>query len=209
MSKCYILVEGHGEVEAAANLVSRMASAAGLSMVWGRPIRWRDLHRETGLRRAAELIRAKPDAGALLVLRDEDDECPRDRGPVFADWLRALRLPFPAAIVLLHPEYEVLFLPCLDRMAGRTLGTGKAERPGLAAGTRWDHGWEDRRGIKEWLSHHYPEGRIYKPTTDQLDLTRMIDLDALRAAGVPCFGTLERALGFLAAHLGEAEVVYP
>jgi recombinational DNA repair ATPase RecF len=38
----------------------------------------------------------------------------------------------------------------------------------------------------------------YKPTVDQLPLTRMIDLTRLAQAGVPCFGSLERALRHLA-----------
>ncbi len=38
----------------------------------------------------------------------------------------------------------------------------------------------------------------YKPTLDQLALTRMIDSSDLRSVGLPAFGTLERALRFLA-----------
>ena len=124
-----------------------------------------------------------------------------------ADWLRALRLPFPSAVVLLHPEYEVLFLPCLDRMAGKSLGDGAAARPGLQPGTRWEGGWESKRGLKEWLTAHFPSNRSYKPTLDQLPLTRLLDLPTLRSADLPCFGTLERALAFLAA-AGAGEV-YP
>ena len=118
--------------------------------------------------------------------------------------MRDLRLPFPAAAVLLHPEYEVLFLPCLDRMAGQKLGN----RDGLRAGTRWNGDWESRRGIKEWLSERMPRNRSYKPSLDQLPLTQMIDLRALRQAKVPCFGTLERALSFFTTGPGPG-CVYP
>ena len=111
-----------------------------------------------------------------------------------ADWLRSLGLPFPAAVVLLHPEYEVVFLPCLDRLAGKLLDG----RPGLDADTVWDGAsWEARRGVKEWLSRHFPRNRRYKPTLDQLPMTRMLDFDRLRRADVPCYGTLERAVTFL------------
>jgi hypothetical protein len=76
--------------------------------------------------------------------------------------LAELHLPFPVAYVLLKPEYEVLFLPCLAQMAGKPLSGG---RPGLNADTAWDGaGWEARRGIKEWLSKHIRRGRgIKKP----------------------------------------------
>jgi hypothetical protein len=90
-------------------------------------------------------------------------------------------------------------------MAGRDLDG----RPGLRQGTRWDGAnWESRRGVKEWLTDHLPPGRTYKPTLDQLPLTRMIDIDMLHAASVPCFGTLQRALRFLDDNFGEAGV-YP
>jgi len=101
----------------------------------------------------------------------------------------------------------VLFLPCLDRMAGQLLDG----RPGLRAGTTWDRpAWEARRGIKEWLSSQFMGQRSYKPTVDQLAMTRFLDLQRLRKAGVPCFGTLERAVRFLAtAGDGHAGAVYP
>jgi hypothetical protein len=115
--------------------------------------------------------------------------------------------PDTEALLILRDEDEVLFLPCLDRMAGKTLGTGASARPGLRPGTRWEGSWESRRGIKEWLSDHFPPNRIYKPTLDQLPLTRLIDFNVLRDAGLPCFGTLERALNFLS--VGLAGGVYP
>ena len=44
---------------------------------------------------------------------------------------------------------------------------------------------------------------------DQLSFTRLVDFDILESAQVPCFGTLERAIRFLAAHWGEAGAVFP
>jgi hypothetical protein len=118
MAKGYILVEGHGEVEAAGNLVTRLWCRTGHALPWDRPRRCVNIHLQHGLARSVERIRARPDVGALLILRDAEDECPRHKAPELAMWLRGFGLPFPAAVVLLHPEYEVLFLPCVDRMAG-------------------------------------------------------------------------------------------
>jgi hypothetical protein len=207
LGKGYVLVEGHGELGAVDNLISRVSADLRISMPWSPAKRWLNLHQETGVRRGASRIRTEPDADALLILRDEDDHCPAERAPVMARWLADLQLPFPAAIVLLHPEYEVLFLPCLAEMAGKPLGTGAGTRPGLRPGTRWAGPWESRRGIKEWLSAHFAPNRSYKPTLDQLPLTRLIDLPVLRQAGVPCFDTLERALRALATRRGGE--VYP
>jgi hypothetical protein len=55
-------------------------------------------------------------------------------------------------------------------------------------------------------------GRSYKPTLDQLPLTRFVDFGAIRAhePPLPCFGTLERALRFLDARRQAREQgVYP
>jgi hypothetical protein len=207
LGRAHILVEGHGELGAVDNLVARMSKDLALSKAWAPAARWLNLHQQRGIEKGANFIRAKEDVEALLILRDEDDACPKDRGPEMAEWLRGLNLPFPSAVVLLHPEYEVLFLPCLDRMVGKALGTGAAARPGLLAGTRWEGDWESRRGIKEWLTAHFPPNRSYKPTLDQLPLTRLISFSLLREADLPCFGTLERALAFLAE--GNAGEVYP
>lgn len=200
MAKGYVLVEGHGEVGAVGNLLSRLSPELGLALTWAPPIRWKNLHLASGVEKGASYIRSKGDAEALLILRDEDDYCPAERGPELAGWLHRLDLPFPAAVVLFHPEYEVLFLPCLERMVGKPLGSGAFTRPGLREGTRWEGPWEGKRGVKEWLSLHFPTNRSYKPTLDQLPLTRLLDFQALRAADLACFGTLERAL----VHLGQA-----
>lgn len=211
MSKGYILVEGHGEVEAVGNLVSRLWSRTGHWLPWGRPLRWKNLHLPKGIDSGAGYVRSMPDASALLILRDEDDACPKHAAPRSAEQLRALRLPFPTALVLFHREYEVLFLPCVEHMAGRPIvDRAGQERPGLRSGTTYEGDWERHRGVKEWLGRHFEGGRRYKPTVDQLPMTRMLDLDVVRAAGVPCFETLERALGALAADLeSERAGVYP
>ena len=204
-SKGYILVEGHGEVLAAQNLITRLSQASGLFLPWKTPLRWPNLHQWEGLRRGgvrtgAEFTRGKPDAGSLLVLRDEDDGCPRSLAPEMAERLRGLNLPFPTAYVLLHPEYEVLFLPCLAAMSPI----------GFPKGLEWDgETWESRRGIKEWLTRQLPKGRSYKPTVSQLAMTRLLDLDALRRSELPCFGSLERALAFLASNQERSGVTYP
>ncbi len=203
----WLIVEGHGEVEAAGNLIGRLWGDLGAPYPWGRPRRWPGVHRPAHLSRAAENARADKAQG-LLILQDLDDGCPAAAGPDMAAQLAALALPFPAAVVLLHPEFEVLFLPCLPKLAGKPLGAGPSQRPGLKQGATWDlPSWEGRRGVKEWLTRQMPPGRSYKPTLDQLPLTQALDLDLLRAADVPCFGTLERALQFLAT--GEAGQVYP
>lgn len=195
-----IVVEGHGELGAVDNLIHRLAPGR-----WRPATRWTGLQTPAGRRKAVERHR-NTGIGALLVLRDEDDLCPRETGPLGSAEIASLGLPFPVAYVLLKPEFEVLFLPCVQTLAGKPLDG----RAGLVPGTAWrGESWESRRDVKGWLTAHYPPGKAYKPTLDQLALTRMLDLDEVRTADVPCFGTLERALAFLREHWGEAGKVYP
>lgn len=204
MRKGHLVVEGHGEVEAARNLVTRLWRDLGLpETVWAPPKRGKALHTRPGVLQACELLRSERDCTYALLLRDEDDGCPAWLGPEVASWIEPASLPFPVAVVLAHREFEAWFLPCLPVIAGREI------RPGvrIAEGTAFQGDPEGKRGVKEWLSKHYPRGKAYKPSLDQLPLTRMMDFALLRAAGVSSFGTLENALRFLATP--GASGVYP
>jgi len=104
------------------NLLARLAHerASGLRS-FAPPIRVPGIGRDDQLLRYAEMIRGKPDASALLALRDQEDGCPRADAPSLAERFRGLRLPFPVAVVLAYREYETLFLPCIEHMAGQPL----------------------------------------------------------------------------------------
>ena len=211
MGRGYLVVEGHGEVLAALNLVTRLwKDLQCRDLHWATPpIRGLALHTREGLLRACRLVRSKGDAELLLILRDEDDACPRVTGPCASSWVREERLPFPAAVVLIRREFESLFLPCLARMAGKRLVDDRGiERPGIIEGTTFSGDVEALRDAKGWLGKHFPRGFRYKPTLDQLPLTRLLDFGDLRKAAVPSFGTLERALLFLAGEAGGGDV-YP
>jgi hypothetical protein len=204
MGKAHLIVEGHGETEAARNLVTRLWVDLGLPYtIWANPKRGKALNTKPGVLAACELLRSERDCSFALLLRDEDDGCPATAGPETAGWIASAAFPFPVAVVLAHREYEAWFLPCLHLMAGREI------RPGvhIVQGSKCDGDPEGIRGAKEWLSAHYPRGKAYKPTLDQLPLTRMLDFPTLRASGARSFVTLERALQFLASP--GSQRVYP
>jgi hypothetical protein len=210
-NKLYIVVEGHGEVLAALNLVNRLWADLGCieqrpEATWDKqPIRaGGKLKTQEGIRYFCQILRSKRDCGGVLFLRDEDDLCPKEEGPKMADWLRAEALPFPVASVLIYREFETLFLPCLPKMAGRPFPDGRA---GIIEGAAFEGDPQSKRDAKGQITRVLPPGRAYKPTLDQLPLTRMLDFPTLRDSGLPCFGTLERALTFLASASGSC--VYP
>jgi len=148
----------------------------------------------------------------LLVLRDADlgDDCPRDRGPEAAAWMESEKLPFPAALTLFYKEYETLFLASLPSIVGKDWQDDHGNvRTGFPPDTRYSDDPQATRGVKEWLSKQLPSGRAYKPALDQLPLTRLLAFDLLRQTELPCFGTLERSLRFLATNMGKGGGVYP
>lgn len=205
----YVITEGHGETDAVLNLLHRLQADLRLpAAVWGQPMR-KVVASRSSAEEMAGLVRGKGDAQGLLLLRDDEDGCPRNTGPEMAEWLKELGLPFPVAVVLFFREYETLFLPCVDLMAGRPLVSRGIERPGLRAGASFTDDPEGPRDAKGVITSLMPLGRAYKPTTDQLALTQMVDFDRLRASGLPCFGTLERGLRFLLGADGTPGKVFP
>ncbi len=214
MRRGIILVEGHGEVAAAPNLVARLWRDLELDQLtsWAKAIRGIGLTTENGVKKYCELLR-RENCQVALLLRDCDFEgaCPAELGPRIADWIRDLGLPFPVAVVLMYQEYEVLFLPCLSSMAGRDMVTKEGiEVNGLKAGVEFHGNPESVRGVKECITRKFPGWDAYKPTMHQLPMTKMIDFDLIRMANPPvtCFGTLERALKFLS-DTSEPGSVYP
>ncbi|MFW6051029.1 MAG: hypothetical protein ACODAU_07635 [Myxococcota bacterium] len=204
-------MEGHGEQEAVLNLLYRVEAQIGTAgAVWAPPIRVRQLSTSDGLERLCNRVRLDAEAAGLLILRDEDDGCPATIGPDVATFLRGQRLPFPAAVVLAHREFESLFLASMKSIVGRPLpGPGGHARPGWPENAIFLGNPESKRGAKEWLSAQLPRGRKYKPSVDQLPLMQMVDLDLVRESGLAWFGTLERALRFLTKNAGTSGAVYP
>jgi hypothetical protein len=216
-----VVAEGHGETEAIRNIVSRVASDDSLILpfiprVGG--VQRRIIRTRGRIEEACEIAMAR-DATALLLTRDADNDetadetrdCPKVRAPETAEWARAMHLPFPVAVVLFRWEYESMFLAGLDAIAGKALiGDDGIERPGVLSSALF-HGDADHapRGAKEWLTANMPRGVSYKPTTDQLAMTRLLPLDHDRLNKLPSFVRLRRGLRFLSENMGVAGAVYP
>jgi len=96
------------------------------------------------------------------------------------------------SIDLGHPEV-------FWRVGGRTTNLKSAP-------ARFSGDPEAVRSAKKEINRFLPRTHPYKETTHQIALTRLLDLAMLRASGLPCFGTLERAVAFL---LERPRGVYP
>jgi hypothetical protein len=206
----YLFVEGFGDARAASNLAARLWADLGLPFI---PIdngkRLPNLHVNKGIQRAVDLIRSKSNATGLLIIRDDEDHCPAEIVRERTDFIRSLNASFPIAYHIMYREFETLFLPGLQFLADRVIayehGAGSVR---ISEDANFDGNPEEFRDAKGIISRFYPGNKRYKPTLDQLPLTRLLDFDIIRKSGLPCFGTLERCLK----HLSEKQntsLVYP
>jgi hypothetical protein len=98
---------------------------------------------------------------------------------------------FSFACVFACREYESWLLAGIESLAGKLAPDG---RPGVQAGAKRPSGnlEQSPRDAKSALGDFMP-GK-YKPTTDQKPLTEIVELAAIRNAGMRSFRRLESAL---------------
>lgn len=169
------IVEGHGEVYAVPALLHRIAHDLGVY----------DLNVVTPLRVSVSKIRAASteltarvqaaaervgDLGGVLVIVDADDHCPAELGPKLREVAQAARADKRIGVVLASREYESWLLAAAESLAGHH---------GLPEDLKPPPNHASLRDAKGWLSARMATGR-YKPTVDQLPLTRALDLALAR-----------------------------
>lgn len=175
-----VIVEGPGDVEAVPVLLRRLAERIdpNLSFDIARPIG----AGKTRLRRSGELkrfvdlaTRKLQGTGAILILIDADDDCPKELGAELLERARKARGDTTIRAVLAKREFEAWLVAAADSLQGKR---------GLAASLEPPAEPEEIRGAKEWLSEHM-QGRRYRETLDQAAFAAIVDLDG--ASRAPSF----------------------
>lgn len=142
----------------------------------------------------------KRDGDSILIILDADKDCPVNIARDFFQRLSNMELGKKTGLIIFNSEFEVLFLYCLDLIAGK-----------------YDYGWElgdwdpltnfeDVAGAKGLITRHMKPGKSYKETRDQAKFVSVLDFDRLRERS-RCFRHLESTLNWLAG-AGEG-MVYP
>ena len=175
MPKIVPIVEGPGEVEAVPALLWKLLAEQGrYDLQIETPQNAHgggNLTRPGGIERFIQNAWTKRDCGAVLVLVDADEQCPVEMAADFAQRILALGVRFPVVIAVAKCEYEAWFLASLETIAAMPLNGGY----GLPAGLAYPGEVEERVGVKGWLSQQFPKDRIYKETTHQAAMTKLID----------------------------------
>lgn len=206
----YILAEGHGEVEATSKLANKICQNLGFSNVYfAKAIRTTKIHKHENLQKSISSMLYKPDVEGLLIIKDEEDRCPKEVAPATAEFIRSTPMPFPISFHLMYREFETLFCAYMNEFRGKTirhLVTGEiCFRKDIAAPADP----ESRRDAKGFITECLTGNRVYKPTVDQLTLTQSLDIEVLRTLNLPCFGTLERCIRHLIENKGSFSVYPP
>ena len=186
------VVEGHGEVEALPILIRRVGEGCDPPIYPNveRPIRisGSKLRKPDEMRRAVELAASRAgEGGAVFVLLDADDDCPKELAPVLLEAM-GQRDDVPVGLVLAKHEFEAWFLAAAESLRGkRNLAddlTGPADPESIS-------------GAKEWLRERMVGGATYSETLDQPALTAQFDLGAARRADSfdKCLREIRRLLG--------------
>jgi len=184
MKTVAVVVEGHGEVQAAPVLLRRIAAELGHGVRVTRPVRIRRnrVNRAGELERAVELAyRDAGEAGSILVLLDAERDCPAQLAPALASRAGAVRPEGMIRVVLAKTEFESWFLAAAASIGGRRGIAGSVAPPADPEAVR------DAKGV---LSSWMPGNRSYRPSRDQAALAAVFDLHDARSA--PSFDKLWR-----------------
>lgn len=180
-----VVVEGHGEVQAAPVLIRRVMQEMleRYDITVGRPVRmsrsrlgdkFPDLERQVAF--------AAADADLVIVLFDADDDCPAEVGPILLARAEEAARDVPVALVLANREYEAWFLATLPSLRGKC---------GVASDAEVVENPEAIRGAKQRLQRAMASRSYYSETVDQPRMSAALDL-ALARAESPSFDKLCR-----------------
>jgi hypothetical protein len=189
------IVEGYGDVAAVPVLLRRLCDEARVYQAEvNRPIRRNrsELVQESPLRKSVQLALLQPNCGAILIVFDGDDDCPRELAPTIQMWARQESQAVPCEVVIAYREYEAWFLAAVDSLRGRHGLRGDAAFPGDPEGPR------DAKGRLEGLMR---PGWSYSETADQAPLTAEFDMVAAYARS-RSFRRMTSAFGGLLSRLG-------
>ena len=194
------IAEGQGEAQAFPVLLRRLIPELGCYMeVGGSPYRSKRtlMVRESDFKRAVQTAALKPNACALLVLFDADDDCADTHVPGMLAWAREVVPAMPCGVVMARREYEAWFLAAIESLRGQ-----RGIRPDAA----YPQDPEQVRAAKGVVSRFMPPDAPYSETADQPAFSAQFDLGtAYRRAS--SFRKLVKELCRLLDELGQEPVI--
>lgn len=204
-----LLVEGDGDVQAAPILLKRLLADYGAFDVVRldpHPLRVGEYGKicRNGFsewHRFLQVAAKRGDLGGCLLMLDGDSRA-TTAGQPFCAQVAARFLAnearkagggslFSVAIVFACMEFESWLIAGAPMLAGKSFADGRKELPERIEAVPADPE-SAPRDAKGWFRRIMKTG--YKPTRDQAELTRLLDLPAVRQRGMRSFRRLEHAV---------------
>ncbi|MGH2359688.1 MAG: DUF4276 family protein [bacterium] len=169
------IVEGHAERDSIPVFIRRVL---GDQAIYNMPVRagfrvHRDkVVKEGELERAVETAIREPNARALILLLDADDDCPKNLAPGLLARGSNNSAGHPFATVIANVELEAWFIAGIESLRGQRGIRHDAVRP------------DDPETIKDakgWLTRHMINGHTYVEVLDQPALIATFDYTAAAA----------------------------
>lgn len=196
------IVEGHGQVSAVPVLLRRLRDESRVFEVdVNRPLRRKrsELVLESGVRQSVRLALLQDRCGAILILFDADDDCPKELAPQVLKWACSEAGSIPVAVVVANREYEAWFLGALESLRGRRSISDIAVSPNQPETSR------DAKGkLEEWM----PRSTSYSETVDQVALSALFDMGAAHRT-CRSFRKMVSAFGELVTRMGTTLPEWP
>ncbi|SRR5579883_1960598 len=210
MRRLILFVEGEGEAEAVPTLIKRLLTEKGgwpYILLDDSPFRVGSVDRlvKEDFRHWKRFLGAslkRPNVGGVLLVLDGDIEKVGGKKFCAAEVAKSLTgaamhvgagKKFSVAVVFARQEYESWLIAGIASLAGRVLPDGRLVQSNATA----PEGDLEAspRDAKGWLGTILEGG--YKPTRDQAALTRLVNLEAIRARQLRSFRRLESAISSL------------
>ncbi len=177
MPKIVPIVEGEGEVQALPKLLFKILHDLGRFDIQVSPPKnskgVTNILRAQGLEYFLKLAAREADCAAILVLIDSDGKCPITLAKQLCQRAIAAHINQPIMIVCAHHMYEAWLVASIDSIAGKPLG----QREGLPATVRFDGDPDQLNNPKQWIDDRFTNGRGYKESLDQAEMTKLLELE--------------------------------
>lgn len=204
-----LFVEGHGELGSANKLVQKIIAHDEHENIYFSPAqRMPGVHKDDVLKKIVDICRLDANTEGILIIRDDEDNCPRELAPEKARFLRTLSPPWPIAYCIMYREFETLFVAYADEFKGKTISHLIKGEIRFSETLQKPENPETIRGAKEWISRAMVGNRAYKPTVDQLSLTSALNVSTLIGKNLPCVQTLRNCISHLVKNKNQSQV-YP
>jgi hypothetical protein len=196
------IVEGQGDVAAVPVLLRRLRDFAEVFEIdVNSPYRLprNQFVDEARLRKLIRRAKTDEGCGAILLLCDSDDDCPKEMAPQIQQWARAEAGTLPCEVVMAKREYEAWFIATIESLRGvRGIREDATSHPDP----------ETPRNAKGQLEERMGKNASYFEKADQPALSAVFNLP-LAHARCRSFRRMVKAFGSLAEGMGHPIAVWP